>query len=344
MNLPRPTQKDIARKAGVSQVTVSAALRNRPDISAATREKVLQIATELGYRPDPALATLIHHRNQQRQTTFHGTLAYVTRKPHRPHTMPHHSDRLAFDGFCRGAEAAGYSVEIFNLLEEPLSPERLTKILISRGIRGIVIPKIDELDQIPQLDWEWFSVVELGHGMPQQIYHRVSTDQFHSTRETLRNAARLGYSRPGLVMTEGNLRSVESWPEGIWPIACRQWGLEVSVPVFSPDAHGDHALKQALGWLETYQPDCLVSNLPIPALIQDSWNTPLARMPFACVNRKPNQENFAGINERLDLVGSKAAELLIAQVRQNKHGSPEFPALTVVRGSWVNGPSLPAKS
>jgi LacI family transcriptional regulator len=44
---------DVARAAQVSVATVSKALNNRPDVSAATRERVLREAQRLDFRPDP---------------------------------------------------------------------------------------------------------------------------------------------------------------------------------------------------------------------------------------------------------------------------------------------------
>ena len=59
----RPTLQTVARAAGVSPMTVSNAY-NRPDqLSANTREKVLQVAKELGYAgPDPAGRSLRRRR------------------------------------------------------------------------------------------------------------------------------------------------------------------------------------------------------------------------------------------------------------------------------------------
>lgn len=50
----RPTITDVARAAGVSTAVVSYALNGRPGVSAATRERVLRIAEEFGWRPDVA--------------------------------------------------------------------------------------------------------------------------------------------------------------------------------------------------------------------------------------------------------------------------------------------------
>lgn len=45
------TSFDVARRAGVSQPTVSRALRNLPGASPATRERIIQVASELAYIP-----------------------------------------------------------------------------------------------------------------------------------------------------------------------------------------------------------------------------------------------------------------------------------------------------
>jgi len=44
--------KDIAQRIGVSVMTVSKALRDEPDVSAATRARIKQLAQQLGYVPD----------------------------------------------------------------------------------------------------------------------------------------------------------------------------------------------------------------------------------------------------------------------------------------------------
>ena len=44
--------KDIALRAGVSVMTVSKVMRDAPDISAATKARIRQLADEMGYVPD----------------------------------------------------------------------------------------------------------------------------------------------------------------------------------------------------------------------------------------------------------------------------------------------------
>jgi LacI family transcriptional regulator len=54
--------KDVARDLGVSIITVSKALRNHTDISAATRARVIKKAKELNYRPNLAARALVTGR------------------------------------------------------------------------------------------------------------------------------------------------------------------------------------------------------------------------------------------------------------------------------------------
>lgn len=60
----RPTMSDVAAKAGVSRALVSLIFRNAPGASEATRERVLDIARQIGYRPDTAARNLASSRTK----------------------------------------------------------------------------------------------------------------------------------------------------------------------------------------------------------------------------------------------------------------------------------------
>src|SRR2546425_9014678 len=58
----RPRLEDVADRAGLSTASVSLVLRNAPGPSAATRQRVLEAAAHLGYRPDRNASLLARRR------------------------------------------------------------------------------------------------------------------------------------------------------------------------------------------------------------------------------------------------------------------------------------------
>ncbi len=62
-NMKSVRLKDIAQDLGVSVITVSKALHDRPDISVATRDRILKRAKELNYRPNYAARALVTGRS-----------------------------------------------------------------------------------------------------------------------------------------------------------------------------------------------------------------------------------------------------------------------------------------
>jgi LacI family transcriptional regulator len=55
--------RELARRTGVSVATVSRALNDRPDVSAGTRDRIVTMARELGYRPNEQARSLVRRRS-----------------------------------------------------------------------------------------------------------------------------------------------------------------------------------------------------------------------------------------------------------------------------------------
>ena len=77
----RPRLEDVAARVGVSTASVSLVLRGAPGPSAATRERVLEAAAELGYRADRTASLLARRRRHllgvmlDVRSPFHAELA-----------------------------------------------------------------------------------------------------------------------------------------------------------------------------------------------------------------------------------------------------------------------------
>jgi len=68
------TLKDIAEHTGLSIMTVSRVVRGRPDVSTASRRRILAAVQRLGYIPNPAARQLVSHTAAPRHDRIIGTI------------------------------------------------------------------------------------------------------------------------------------------------------------------------------------------------------------------------------------------------------------------------------
>jgi LacI family transcriptional regulator len=122
----RPTQKDIAVAAGVSQTAVSLVLNKNetPSVPDATRARILKVATELGYQPNHPARMLRSARTM--------TLACV---------IPDITNPF-YPGLVRGVQSvatpAGYDVLIFDTDGHAEGEARAIKWLLQGRADGVV--------------------------------------------------------------------------------------------------------------------------------------------------------------------------------------------------------------
>lgn len=76
------TIKELAEKAGVSKTAVSFAFNNPKRISADTYNRIMQIAREIGYSPDPVARILATHRTQTIGMLFPQPVTEIFKNPH----------------------------------------------------------------------------------------------------------------------------------------------------------------------------------------------------------------------------------------------------------------------
>ncbi|MFD6231522.1 LacI family DNA-binding transcriptional regulator [Streptomyces sp. NPDC060232] len=104
----RPTIKDIARRAGVSESAVSFALNDRPGVSRDTRARIRRVAEELGWQPNSAARALSGERS--------GAVGLVLARP--AHTLGVESFFLQLVSGIQEVLSAARTALLFQVVED----------------------------------------------------------------------------------------------------------------------------------------------------------------------------------------------------------------------------------
>ncbi len=117
--------KDIAADIGVSTITVSKVLRNKPDVGEQTRQRILERVKELNYRPNLLARGLASGRSH--------TVGLIV--PDLVHTF---FAELA-KGLKAGLRARGYQLILASAEEEPELEREEIDTLLARGVDALVV-------------------------------------------------------------------------------------------------------------------------------------------------------------------------------------------------------------
>lgn len=120
--------KDIAQLTGVSVMTVSKALRDAPDVSAATKARIKQLAQDLGYVPDSSAQYL-----RTKTTKLFGLAIPATTNPIYARIVLAIEER-AFD--------LGYDVVLAHTLNQPGREDTVLRRMLARRVDGLFIAPV----------------------------------------------------------------------------------------------------------------------------------------------------------------------------------------------------------
>jgi LacI family transcriptional regulator len=130
--------QELAAKTGVSVATVSRALNGSPEVSDATRDRILSLAEELDYTPSAAARTLVSRRS-------HVVGVILETGPGHPHLL-HPFFQEVLVGLQHGAGARGYDLLLF-ASDEPGSGFGGAHSYVRRaehhGVGGVVVMGFD---------------------------------------------------------------------------------------------------------------------------------------------------------------------------------------------------------
>ena len=334
-----PSYGDIAKLAGVSQMTVSLALRDHPVLPPQTRQRIQKIAEEIGYQPDPNIGRMLSYIRNRRQTRTKPGVAYLHAMKTDDNFGPSRSRQRMLEGAKVRCAALGFQIDEFWLKEEGLTPTRMCSILQARGIEGILVPPFP--NEIRQFDFDWrpFSVISTSHSNEFLGLDVVTTNRQQTINLAMEKLRERGYRRPGLIMdverdrrTGHNILSYFLWHQSLQPKAQRMAVL------YMPEVD-----RRALDrWLRRERPDVVLSmgDEVLTMLEQLDYEVP-GEIGYLSLSTGSHLARLvSGIDESPDRIGATAIDLLAAKILHFERGLPASRKLVLIDGVWSDGATL----
>ena len=244
-----------------------------------------------------------------------------------------------FDGASQRAAERGYRLETFWLSAPGMTGQRMSRILWTRGIQGVLLPPQEHLTRI-DLDWDNLSAVTFGYTLVHPRLHLVSNHEYRTMGTLFAELEKRSYRRVGLV----NLREHDKRVDNNWLAAYlveqTRLPLEHQLP---PLVLEQWNTKTFLSWVEQYQPDAIVTRLPevIRSLRRAGYRVP-DDVGVAYHTLDEKSLSLSGMKKNSFQIGEMAVDLLIDMLHRNERGIPIRPYLLMLEGSWVEGNTLRA--
>jgi DNA-binding LacI/PurR family transcriptional regulator len=176
-----PNIRDVAREAGVSHQTVSRVLNDSSAIRPSTREHVLSVIEQLGYRPNPAARALVTSRS--------GTIGVLSSQ------SALYGPATSIQAIEIAARAAGYRLSVTSISTgDPASIRDGIEYLRGQSIEALVVlaPQVGLLEALAELsvDVPFVTLEAPGIGAG----HSISVDQNRGARMAVRHLVDLGHT------------------------------------------------------------------------------------------------------------------------------------------------------
>lgn len=342
LNPVRVTQRDIARRAGVHQCTVSKVLRNHPKVGPSARHKVLQAIEEMGYRSDPVLSALARHRWPDGRAVNTATLAFVNLVGRRQDRAalnfnPYKIEHLSFEGARRRAEELGYRLDEF-WLDEYESLSTLGRALYNRGIQGLLLTQPPEKFDL-EMDWGRFCNVVIGQDLSHPLLNNLSFDWYEAMRLAVDCGRRHGYRKTGFALFD-----FDSWNRNDPMKAAalverekleRDFAYKIPILIYRDDSK-----EKFFKWYEQHKPELVIcTSVKVFWWLREEGIRMPEEIGLVSLQKhyNPRLPNMSAIDIRPDIMGRRGVEMLNSLLHMNLKGLLEPPLKSMITPNWFPG-------
>ena len=317
----------------MSAMTVSRALRNNPRVTPVLRAKIQKMADKLGYRPDPTVTKLMNHLRLRNKAGMVAAIAAISSLPEELET---HLSRKVWLSARARAEELGYRLELFRVGEPDQPNRQLERTLVNRGIEGVMLLQMRVPVPVDRLlNWDKFSATIATPSVLSPEFPRVGANHFHNARLLCAELARRGRKRIGFVGSETfSVRSNDAFT------AAAAWqnissGGQPLRPLIFPNH--SFAMRELPAWFERERPDAIVVHFEnvLPLLAEALGLRPGGPVLLACSSVSFEETLCPGIDERHELIGRKAVDVLTGMLNRSEKNARTTHSRTLIDGHWV---------
>ena len=252
-----------------------------------------------------------------------------------------------FDGYWNGAKAEaekfGYRMEEFRVGPE-CSPERLHRILETRGIYGILLPPHSVQPDWGDFPWENYAVVKMGRSLRSPSTHLVASDQMANAMLASKSMRDRGYQRIGFATGRFELVPHGHLFGAGWLAAQEMIPEEERIPSFGfmqyPSDQRTGLFRQ---WLDEFQPDAILTDVSEILDMLDKLEIRVPEDLAVAVTTVLDLKLDSGLDQHAEEIGRTAFLMLNSQINEGAKGEPSVLRQLLVQGDWVDGTSLPRK-
>ena len=175
------TVNEIAKICGVSRTTVLRALNDQGRVSKQTREQIVAVANDMGYRPNLLARSLNKGRTMSIGVVANSVNNYVFAE--------------SLDAINRETQKRGYSLSIALQQRDPESEIHCIQEMADRKVEGLLITPVNQGTAYEAfLQKLGMPIVCLGNWVSDAL-SSVMVDEMHAAQDAMRLAASKGYRR-----------------------------------------------------------------------------------------------------------------------------------------------------
>lgn len=339
-----PSLQDIADATGFSLMTVSRAIRGTGLVKAATAERIYAEADRIGYKYNPEISRMMSLMRSGHRDRYHENIALLW------FSSPDNVARNPFlkrihEGAAARAAQLGYKLESFNFAEYELKARRVAQAVESRGIRGIILLPLLEKKELVlaklKMDWERFAWTAFGNTHTNEEFHRVGHHHFFGIEHAMKRLKQQGYRRPFLAVSAQLDATVHhAYSAGF--LMNHPLGPQEAHRFIGQNGQTNEALVQAI---DACGADAVITHnaAHLISVLSKAGRSVPGDIGCLCLHCKPD-DSAAGIDQRNDILGQYAVDMIVAQLHRKEAGLPDNPKLMLHKGSWHPGTTLPVRS